>query len=222
MFVGHFAIAFGAKRFAPVVSLGTLFLACQFADLLWPVLLLLGVEQVQIAPGITAVTPLDFVSYPYSHSLMALVIWAALAAVVYQVVRGWRLPAMLTVAALVISHWLLDAVTHRPDLPLTVGGETLVGLGLWGSVTGTVVVELLLFAAGVAMYVRQTAPRDRTGAVAFWVLVGFLLLVWLANIFGPPPPSASAVAWSVQAMWLLVAWGYWIDRHRVPRLAARL
>jgi hypothetical protein len=222
MFVGHFALAFGAKRFAPVVSLGTLFLACQFADLLWPVLVLIGVERVAIVPGITAVTPLDFVSYPYSHSLMALVIWAGLAAIVYRAVRGWRFPAMLTVAVLVVSHWVLDAVTHRPDMPLTVGGQTLVGLGLWGSVTGTIVVELLLFAAGVAMYVRQTAPRDRTGAVAFWALVSFLLLAWLANIFGPPPPSPEAVAWSVLVMWLLVAWGYWIDRHRVPRLGPRL
>jgi membrane-bound metal-dependent hydrolase YbcI (DUF457 family) len=219
MFVGHFALALGAKRIAPVVSLGTLFLACQFADLLWPVLVLSGVEHVEIAPGITAVTPLDFVSYPYSHSLMALVVWAALAAIVYQVVRGWRLPAMLTVAALVVSHWVLDAVTHRPDLPLTVGGDIMVGLGLWGSVAGTLVVEVLMLAAGVTIYVRQTAARDRTGTLALWGLIGFLMVAWLASIFGPPPPSSSALAWSAQAMWLLVAWGYWIDRHRVPRLA---
>ena len=222
MFVGHFALAFGAKRFAPVVSLGTLFLACQFADLLWPVLVLIDVEQVAIVPGITAVTPLDFVSYPYSHSLMALVIWAALAAMVYRVVRGFRFPAMLTVAALVVSHWVLDAVSHRPDLPLTVGGSARVGLELWSSLPGTLIVEMSLFAAGVVMYVRQTTARDRVGSIAFWGLVGFLVVVSLANMFGPPPPSPAAGAWAAQAMWLLVAWGYWIDRHRVPRLGPRL
>jgi hypothetical protein len=222
MFVGHFALAFGAKRFAPIVSLGTLFLACQFADLLWPVLVLTGVEQVEIVPGITAVTPLDFVSYPYSHSLMALVIWAALAAMVYRVVRGWRFPAMLTVAALVISHWVLDALAHRPDLPLTVGGSARVGLGVWASVPATLVVEMLLLVVGVGLYLRQTTAADRIGSIAFWALIGFLVVVSLASTFGPPPPSPAAVAWSAQAVWLLVFWGYWIDRHRVPRLDAHL
>jgi hypothetical protein len=101
-------------------------------------------------------------------------------------------------------------------MPLTIGGETRVGLGLWNSVPATVVVETLLFAAGVAAYVRFTQPRDRTGSVALWLLVGFLVAISIANLFSPPPPSVEAVAWTAQSMWLLVLWGYWVDRHRLP------
>ncbi len=218
MFIGHFAVAFAAKRAAPAVSLGTLFLACQFADLLWPNLVLAGVEHLAIAPGITAVTPLDFQSYPYSHSLLALAIWAALAAVVYKLIRGATpLGALLVVAGLVLSHWVLDVISHRPDMPITIGSDTKLGLGLWNSRPATIVVELAMLVIGIVMYVRTTRPIDRTGMLALTGLVMFLLVINVANMFGPPPPSVGAVAWSAQAIWLLVAWGYWIDRHRQPR-----
>ena len=222
MFIGHFAAAFAAKRAAPAVSLGTLFLACQFADLLWPNLVLAGVEHLAIAPGITAVTPLDFQSYPYSHSLLALAIWSAIAAVVYKLIRGATPSgALLVVAGLVLSHWVLDVISHRPDMPLTIGGGTKLGFGLWNSRPATILVELAMLLIGIVMYVRTTKPIDRTGMLALTGLIVFLLVINVANIFGPPPPSVSAVAWSVQAVWLLVAWGYWIDRHRQLRIPRR-
>lgn len=217
MFIGHFALGFAAKRVAPAVSLGTLFLACQFADLLWPTLVLLGLEVVEITPGATAVTPLTFVSYPYSHSLIALAAWAGLVAVVYATVRRAGVVAIATVAALVLSHWVLDVATHAPDMPVTIGGDTRMGLGLWHSVPGTLVVESLLFAVGVWAYTRVTIARDRAGAWGLWTLVAFLLVIYAANLFGPPPPSVSAIAGAGHAIWLLVLWGYWLDRHRVPR-----
>ncbi len=217
MFIGHFGLGFGAKRVAPAVSLGALFLAAQLADLLWPTFVLLGWERVEIQPGATRVTPLDFVSYPYSHSLLALALWGVLAGGLYWALRRSRIGA-LTIAGLVVSHWVLDFVSHRPDMPLTFSGTTKVGLGLWSSLPATVVVEGLLFALGVALYLRATAPRDRVGRFALWGLVAFLAVVYLANLFGPPPPSVRAVAWSAEAMWLLVAWGYWVDRHRTARL----
>ena len=217
MFIGHFGVGFGAKRLAPSLSLGTLFLACQLADLIWPNLVLLGVERVEVLPGATAMTPLDFVSYPFSHSLVALAIWAVvMAGIVWAVKRRGPGPP-LTVAVVVLSHWVLDAITHRPDMPLTMGGTQRIGLGLWNSVAGTIVVETLLFAAGIAIYCRATKPRDRAGSIGLWLLVAFLGLVYLANVVSPPPPSSSAVAWTAQAMWLLVLWGYWVDRHRLPR-----
>jgi hypothetical protein len=215
VFIGHFAVGFAAKRLAPAVSLGTLFLACQLADLVWPNLVLLGIERVEVSAGVTAVTPLDFVSYPYSHSLVALALWGAACAGLYWLPRRGGRVAALTVAATVLSHWVLDVASHRPDVPLGLDGP-LLGLGLWHSKAATVAVEGLLFAGGVALYATGTRARDRVGVWALWGLVGFLLAIYAANLLGPPPPSATAVAWAAQAMWLLVAWGYWIDRHREP------
>jgi hypothetical protein len=216
MFLGHFGVGFGAKAAAPKTSLGSLFLASQLIDLLWPTLLLVGVERAAIAPGITRVTPLDFTHYPISHSLMAVLLWAALFGLAYQVLRRYPRGAVVCGLA-VVSHWVLDLLTHRPDLPLVPGTEARVGLGLWDSLPATLLVELGLFALGVALYLRATRALDRTGSVALWVLVGVLLLAYAGNIFGPPPPSMSAVAWVGEAQWLFVAWGYWIDRHRRVR-----
>ena len=185
MFIGHYAVAFAARKAVPAVSLGTLFLAVQLADLVWPVLVLAGVERFEIRPGITALTPLDFVHYPYSHSLAALAAWGAALGVGYMVARKAGVRTALLLAALVLSHWVLDFVTHRPDMPLTLGDSPKIGLGLWNSIAGTVAVEGALFAACA-----------------------------VANFMGPPPPSVNAVAWSANALWLVVAWGYWIDRHR--------
>ena len=217
MFIGHFAVAFGAKRAAPAVSLGTLFLACQLADLLWPVLVLAGVERFEVEPGATVVTPLNFIHYPYSHSLLALVLWGAAFALVYKLLRRSLWVAPVVLAAVVLSHWVLDYATHRPDMPVTFASPQKVGLGLWNSLPGTLIVELLLFGIGVALYLRATAPRDRTGTIAFSALVTFLLVVYFANLFGPPPPNEETVAWGSMMMWLIVAWAYWVDRHRQLR-----
>jgi len=217
MFIGHFALGLGAKRAAPAVSLGTLFLACQLADLLWPTFLLLGIEVVKVQPGDTAVTPLTFVSYPYSHSLVALLIWGVVLGAAYVLIRRSRVAAGVVIGALVLSHWILDVLTHRPDMPVTIGGSARLGLDLWDSLPATVAIELLLFALGVGVYARFTEARDRRGKFGFWGLVGFLAAVYFVNLFGPPPPSATAVAWGAQALWLLVVWGYWVDRHRQVR-----
>jgi hypothetical protein len=217
VFLGHFALGFGAKRLTPAVSLGTLLLACQWADLLWPTLVLLGVEQVEIRPGDTAVTPLRLVFYPYSHSLVALIGWGALFAAVYRVARRSTVSAAVLVGLLVMSHWVLDFATHRPDLPLTIGGETKVGLGLWNSVPGTILVESVMFVAGIAAYLTVTEARDRIGSIAFWGLVLFMIVAYAASVLGPPPPGPAAVAWAAQGIWLIVAWGYWVDRHRRVR-----
>jgi membrane-bound metal-dependent hydrolase YbcI (DUF457 family) len=218
MFIGHFGVALGAKRAAPAVSLGTFILACQLADLVWPTLVLLGVEKVSIAPGDTVVTPLRFDSYPYSHSLLALIAWAAIVALMYRTLRGRNVRALIVLATVVLSHWLLDVITHRPDVPLTLASEPKLGLNLWGSRAATMAVEGTMFAMGVWLYVSTTRARDRTGEYALWGLVAFLTITYAANLFGPVPPSAMAVAWTAQAIWLLVFWGYWIDRHRELRI----
>jgi membrane-bound metal-dependent hydrolase YbcI (DUF457 family) len=214
MFIGHFAVAFGAKRFAPSLSLGTLFLAAQFADLLWPLLVLAGIEHFSIEAGITRVTPLLFTHYPWSHSLLMLIVWGLVVAGIYRFATG-RNGRIATVLILTVtSHWLLDFITHRPDMPLIPTGGPRLGLGLWNSLSGTVIVELVLFVAGVFLYVRSTRPINRRGRWTLVGLIAFLLLINVANLFSPPPPSTAAVTWSANAMWLLVAWGYWTDRNR--------
>jgi hypothetical protein len=222
MFIGHFAVALAAKRAAPAVSLGTLFLACQLADLLWPILVLTGVEHFAIAPGITAVTPLDFQSYPYSHSLLMLVLWGVVVALIYKAMsRASGMTTMVVIAGVVISHWVLDVISHRPDMPISLGADTKVGFELWASKPATIVVELLMLGVALMLYARATRPKDRTGSWALYGLVIFLLVINVANMFGPPPPSVAAVAWSANAVWLIVAWGYWIDRHRSVRTELR-
>jgi len=213
MFAGHFGIGFGAKAVTRRISLGTLFLASQFIDLLWPTLLLLGLESVRISPGITRVTPLDFEHYPISHSFVAVLGWAVLVGVAYYLVRRFVKGAVVC-GLLVVSHWLLDALTHRPDLPVAPIGNLRVGMGLWNYPLAAILVELAIFGAGVFLYTRVTRASDRTGAIAFWGLVVFLLVIYFSNIFGPPPPNVQALAWTAQAQWLIVIWAYWVDRHR--------
>lgn len=219
MFIGHFGLGFGAKRAARRVSLGTLFLAAQFIDLLWPVLLLLGVERVRISPGITTVTPLDFEYYPISHSLVAVLGWAALVGGGHFLLRR-QSRAALVLAALVVSHWFLDLVVHRPDLPLAPGAGRLFGLGAWSSLPLTLAIEVPTFLLGVWLYARTTVAKNGRGSWGLWALVAFLLVIYAGNLFGDPPPSVAAIAWLGQLQWLLVLWAYWLDRHRAVRGAA--
>lgn len=213
MFIGHIAVALGAKNVAPKASLGTLIMSAQFVDLLWPMFLILGVEHVRIAPGNTAVTPLDFYDYPISHSLVTGIGWAVLFGLIYFGVKKYKTGAIVLGLA-VFSHWILDFVSHRPDLPIAPGLPTYLGLGLWYSRPSTIIVEGLMFLAGIFLYVRSTRATDRIGKIAFWAFIGFLVIVWMGNTFGPPPPDVSSLGYVGLSLWLLVAWGYWIDRHR--------
>jgi hypothetical protein len=213
MFIGHFAVGFAAKQFAPRTSAGVLLTAPELADILWPVFLLLGWEQVRIDPGNTRFTPFDFVSYPWSHSLLMLCVWAtAFGPIYFAITRYWAGAAAIWIG--VVSHWVLDWVTHRPDMPLVPGGARY-GLGLWNSIAGTMAVEILMFAAGVWMYVSVTRAKDRIGRYAFRAYVVFLVVIYFANAFGPPPDSVTEVAWAaIAAPIILIPWAWWFDRHR--------
>ncbi len=213
MFIGHYAVALAAKKAAPRTSLGTLFMAAQLVDLIWPVFLLLGLEHVRIDPGNTAFTPLDFYDYPLTHSLAGAAVWSVILGVLYRVIRK-DTRGSIVVGSCVLSHWVLDFITHRPDLPLWFSGTARVGAGLWNSVPGTLVVEVGLFAAGIAVYLRTTRSRDRTGLIAFWSLIIVLLAIYSANLLGPPPPEPGMIAIAGNAAWLFVLWAYWADKHR--------
>jgi hypothetical protein len=217
MFIGHYGVALAAKRLAPRASLGTLVLAAEFVDALWPIFLMVGIEHVRIAPGITRVSPLDFYDYPISHSLLTGIGWAAAFGLIYFALRRYARGAWLA-AALVLSHWFLDALVHRPDMPLTPNGRV-VGLGLWNSLAATVVVEGGLLVLGLVLYLRTTAARDGIGHWAFWTLIVLLSAIWISSLRGLPPPSLRALEWSALSLWITVPWAWWADRHRDTRQA---
>ena len=216
MFLGHFGVALAAKEVAPRASLGTAILAAEFLDTVWPLFVLAGVETVEIAPGITRVSPLDFTSYPWSHSLAMTLAWAALFGAAYFALRRDRRTA-LWLAALVASHWLLDWIVHRPDLPLYPGEAARHGLGVWNSLAGSLALELGMLATGFAFYMKATRPADRVGAFAPWALLGLLVALYVGATFGPPPPSRKVLAASGLMGYLFLPFGWWVDRHRVVR-----
>jgi membrane-bound metal-dependent hydrolase YbcI (DUF457 family) len=217
MFIGHIAVGFASKRFAPRTSLGLLLGATMFADLLWPVLLAFGLERVRI-DSTARWSNLDFVSYPWSHSLAALVFWATVCAGIYWAVTRYR-PGAVLIWIGVVSHWVLDWITHQPDMPLW-PGSALYGLGLWNSIAGTITVELAMLAAGLWLYLRATRAGDRIGLYAMAAFVALIVYIEISSPFGAPPPSVSAMVWmSVIAEPILLVWAWWFDRHRTTRSA---
>lgn len=213
MFIGHYGLALAAKKAAPKTSLGALFLATSFIDLLWPPLLLAGLEQVRIAPGDTAFTPLEFVSYPYSHSLLMVAIWGVALAVPYKFIAGYGRGAFM-LWVLTVSHWFLDVLSHRPDMPLSPFASAKVGLGLWNSVPATLIVETAIFAAGVGVYLSATTALNKKGSIGFWALLAFLMFSYISAAFGPPPPNAEMIGYFAPFAWIFIFWGHWVDRNR--------
>ena len=204
MFVGHIAVALAAKRAAPKANVGWLVAGVTALDLLWPVFLIAGIERVRIAPGATAFTPLVFESYPWSHSLVMSVVWGcALAGL-----ARWRgVPsASALLVALVASHWLLDFITHAPDMPLWPGSSPRFGLGLWNSIPWTFIVEGAMWAAGIVLYLRARPPMNGTSRVAFWSFVIVTTAIWASGPWSPPPPSADALGWFALIGWLVIPW----------------
>jgi len=213
MFIGHFGVGLAAKKIDSKPSLGTLFIASQFIDLLWPVFLLFGLEKVQIEPGNTAMTPLNFISYPYSHSLFGVLVWAVLLGGLYYILKK-NFKTSLLLGLLVISHWTLDLFTHRPDLQLLPWSDFKMGFGLWNSVALTIIVEGFIFILGAYFYLSATKSKNKKGSYGAWSLLIFLVLIYVRNVFGTPPTDTNALAIVGMFQWLLVAWAYWIDRNR--------
>jgi hypothetical protein len=213
MFIGHFGAGFAGKKFEKSVSLGTYFMAAQWIDLIWPILVLIGIEKVEIKPGISAVTPLDFSYYPFTHSLFGVLIWAILFGTIYYYIKK-KFKTAIILGLLVLSHWFLDLLVHIPDLPIFPGAGIKVGFGLWNSFAATVVVEGLIFIGGLYLYLKSTKTKNKIGTFTLWGLVIFLVAIYISNLFGPPPQSAEAIGIVGNAQWLIILWGYWIDKNR--------
>lgn len=216
MFVGHLAVAFAAKRFRPDVSLGWYVAAATTLDLLWPIFLLLGIEQASIVPGATAFTPLVFDSYPWSHSLVMAIGWGVLLALIGRW-RGVPKQALSLLVVLVVSHWVLDFITHAPDMPLWPGNSPKLGLGLWNSIPGTLVIESVMWLAALALYLKGRRASSWIGPVALWSLVLITTIMWAAGPWSPPPPGQRALGWFALIGWLLIPWTAIADRHYQER-----
>jgi len=213
MFIGHFGAGFAGKKFSKSASLGTYLMAAQWIDLIWPIFVLLGIEKVEIEPGISSVTPLDFTYYPFTHSLFGVLIWALLFGFVYFLIKKNTRVAII-LGLLVLSHWVLDLFVHIPDLPIFPGLDIKVGFGLWNSFAATLILEGLVFAVGLFLYLRSTKARNKTGTFALWGLVVFLVAIYISNLLSPPPQSTEAIGIVGNAQWLIILWGYWIDKNR--------
>src|SRR5688572_9739144 len=216
MFVGHYAVGLVAKRFAPRTSLGILIAAPILLDLIWPILVLIGWEHISIVDSPNPFLRLQFDSNPISHGLVAVIGWATLFASIYFGLARY-LAGAIAVWVGVISHWLLDYVVHRPDLPLHSGSSRLLGLGLWNQRWVTVAVELTLLAAGVAVYLLQTRAKDRIGSLGFWNFIVLLVAVYGVVVFGPTPSSVNKLAIGALSSLLFVGLVWWFDSHREVR-----
>jgi hypothetical protein len=213
MSIGHYAVGFATKKAAQKPSLGTYFAAVSLLDLLFPVFMLMGLESARIEPGNTVVVPMAFDNYPYSHSLFMTLVWATLFAGIYYLIRRDKRSSLWLWIA-VVSHWVIDALSHRPDLPLAPWGNTVVGLGLWNSLAGTIIVEGTMFIVGLVLYLSATKAKSKIGVFSFWGLIPVLTFSYIGNIFGPSPPDTKVMAWFSLSGYFIVFWGYWINRHR--------
>ena len=202
MFVGHYGVSFAAKRVAPMIPLWVLFIAVQLLDVFWAPFILLGIEKVRIVPGIMASNPLDLYYMPYTHSLLAALLWSAGALLGYRLFPRWGLAgrAAFVVGLAVFSHWILDFLVHRPDLPLY-DNTAKVGLGLWNAPALAFALEAGLLFGGMWLYFGTgSVPRLRM------VLFGLVMLAIQAYVFfGPPPGSDKAAAWTALAAYAVFA-----------------
>jgi hypothetical protein len=218
MFVGHLGAALASKRISPATSLVWFVLAANLVDLIWPFFLLAGLERVTVAPGAQPFTPLIFDHYPWTHSLVSgILLGAVLGHLAFM--SGVPRPKAAIVALLVPSHWVLDFVTHAPDLPLWPGGPK-VGLGLWDSIPATFAVEGALWLIAIALFLQVRRPRGAMGHVAFWSFVVVSTIMWATGPYSPPPPDERSLAYFALIGWIIVPWAWWIERTSTNRLGA--
>ena len=220
MFIGHYGVALVAKKVDKNISLGLLFFATQFVDILFFVLILMGIERMSIVPGITAANPLDFTYYPYSHSLTASLLWAGLFFVVFKItssISGSRNNRIaLVVAAIVLSHFFLDVIVHRPDLPLFGDDSYKLGLGLWNYVISSSLAEILILAVGLWLYLKSTKGITFGGKYGMIIFAVFLVMMQMGSLFMPPPPDIRGFAiFGLVYQLMMVGVVSWLDRKRI-------
>jgi len=215
MFIGHFGLSFAAKKAAPKVSLGTLFLATQFVDILWPFLLVFHVEKVAVVQGYTKTNPFDFLYFPYTHSLLMGIVWGAIVGGIYWLFKR-DIRGTVVIGLCVLSHWFLDLIVHTVDLPLTPFGDYKVGFGLWNHVAITLILEFAILLTGAYIYATVTKAKNKVGKWMLWTLLILLSVVQISNTFGPAPTDSIMTLFVsfVTLMAIILGIAYWVDRNR--------
>lgn len=221
MFIGHYGIALAAKKIDKNISLGLLFFATQFADILFFTLVLIGIESISFAPGITKVSPLDFTYYPYSHGLVASLFWAGMFFIFFKIAPlksdSHKNKIALIMGATALSHFLLDAITHRADLPLFGGDSYRLGLGLWNYILASSLIEFLTFFAGLWMYLKSTRGITFSGRYGMIIFSTFVTIMWMASLLAPTPSNLNIIGFTIFGLvFQLTAIGTvsWLDRKR--------
>ena len=189
--------------------------AAALSDILWIVFFASGIEQVVIQPGLMVANSLNLVYIPFSHSLLMDAVWGSVLAGIYFLLRRDSRGAWVLFAA-VVSHWVLDFATHRPDMPLAPGIDLRFGLGLWNSRIATFLVEGALWLGAIVVYARGSRSRTRVGAFAFWTMIVLLTLLWIVSLRGDPPPSLKSLAIVNSVFFGIVeTWAFWMNRNRI-------
>jgi hypothetical protein len=222
MFLGHYGVAYALKRWEPRLSLGTLFLSVGLVDTAWSIFIITGWERARIVPGLTPANPIEFLSYPLTHSLLAGLLWGAIAgAVTYTWPtrdtsrHHWIKAAVVALA--VLSHWFLDLIVHLPDLPLTSDSSPKFGLGLWKNLPLTITLEFVIFLGGLVLYLQMRSKANGEETWKALVVAAVLAIFYLAATFSPPPPSMRAVGiMGLIGTLLIAAMGWWSDRRVKP------
>ena len=216
MFVGHYGISFAVKRVDRAIPLWVLFLAVQWLDVVWAPLVLLGIEKVRIVPGFTATNPLDLYYMPFTHSLIAALLWSVAGMGAWRLLRHASWSSSQFIGLAIFSHWILDCVVHVPDLPLY-DNTMKVGLGLWNRPILAFGLEATVLLLATLLYLRVTHVH-RAGIITFaFVMLGVQAYIF----FGPPPASSDAAAATALAAYAIFAFVIWLLADRsVERKAA--
>jgi len=220
MFVGHYGVGFALKRLDHALSLGLLFLAIQFSDILWPIFVLLGIEKFSVVPHFMPTSSFVFQYYPFSHSLVAALLWSALVFLAVRFIpgiKGNKILAGAVIATAVFSHYILDFIVHAPDLPLAGGNSAKIGLGLWNHYWLSILLEMVILFGGLWIYLRTTRGRSFWSKNGPVILAIFLVVMQITSTLGAPPNKPGMIAtMGLAANLIIAALAFLIDRKRIP------
>ncbi|AOP33226.1 hypothetical protein A0128_04800 [Leptospira tipperaryensis] len=222
MFIGHYSVALVLKKTVPKTPFWSLLVGVQFVDFLFMVFIMLGIEHMRLVPGFTASNPFDLYYMPYTHSLVAGVLWALFTFLGFYFylkseIGSYRWKVALAVALSVLSHFILDLPVHTPDLPIFSDSGPKLGFGLWNNLWLTVGIEAALTVLSFVYYFSGSKNGEGfSGKWGMQILAGSFLLLIFINPFAPVPDNIYAFAIQALVLYTLIAYlGHRLDAKRI-------